>query len=619
MIASNSYIHSFLDYYFNLQIAPEYGVLIKGPWGCGKTWFVKQVLSELHEESYLYVSLYGVTRFSEIEYQFFQQLHPVLSSKGMELAGKVIKGMLKATIKLDLDSDHKSDGKLDLQATASGMLDYLKIPSKQILIFDDLERCSIPVAEMLGYINHFVEHQGYKAIIICHEDEIISKESEKDEKVKSYEVIKEKLIGKTFEVQADIDNVLTHFVDSIENGNLKQLYRENGQLLKALFQCSKSNNFRHLRQVLWDFERFYMAVSDKALKNETVMCHLLRLFFAYSFEIRSGTLSAKQISSLRPEFYAGIYDDSKKKGKSPYQILQQKYPDVPFNEPLLSEALWVEIFDKGYLDKEVIAQAIENCVYFRTDTTPNWVKLWHYRNLRDEEFCLYINEIETSLQNREIVDLGMLRHMVGMLLFFSNHWIYPKSKDAVLRDAKAVVDDLKITRRLDVAKERSGFMDNTSYGGLAFLGQELDQFREFKTYLSEKIDELQTETYPEQAKDLLDLMQTDADRFIRQLELSNNSDSPFYEIPILHHIEPDDFVRAFLELSPANRLNVAKLFKHRFQSRTPDPKLREEYPWLEACRELLLKERKKLQGKLSGMMLETFIEHSFGGEGIFGH
>ena len=103
MNSTNQKIHIFLKYYCDLPSPPEYAVLIKGKWGTGKTWFIKNLINDLNASNIksLHISLYGMTTFDEIENEFFRQLHPVLSSKKMALAGKVIKGLLKTTLKID--------------------------------------------------------------------------------------------------------------------------------------------------------------------------------------------------------------------------------------------------------------------------------------------------------------------------------------------------------------------------------------------------------------------------------------------------------------------------------------------------------------------------------------
>ena len=143
----NSHIEEYLDYYCGLSHPPGFAVLLKGEWGCGKTWFINKYCEKLKEQKqkYLYVSLYGMTSFSEIEDTFFQQLHPVLSSKGMKIAGKVLQGAIKASLKFDINSDGKDDGSLSIQNCNIDLTENFKKADESILIFDDLERCQIDV------------------------------------------------------------------------------------------------------------------------------------------------------------------------------------------------------------------------------------------------------------------------------------------------------------------------------------------------------------------------------------------------------------------------------------------------------------------------------------------
>ncbi len=175
LIDNNSNASNYLSYYYELPYSPEYAILLDGSWGAGKTWFVKNSL-ESTDKKYLYVSLYGITSFEEIENSFFEQLHPVLSSKGMKITSKIFKGVLKTTIKVDLDYDDKPDASVNSTIPDIKLPEYLTNTDNFILVFDDLERCSMNVSDVMGYINHFVEHQGYKVIVLANENEIIKKD-----------------------------------------------------------------------------------------------------------------------------------------------------------------------------------------------------------------------------------------------------------------------------------------------------------------------------------------------------------------------------------------------------------------------------------------------------------
>jgi Cdc6-like AAA superfamily ATPase len=103
----NEPIVEYLRYYVSTENSFDFAVMVRGKWGVGKTFLINQFLAELKSkgrEKNLYVSLYGVTSFRQIDEALFRQLHPVLSSKGMKLAASVGKAVLKATTYLMKES-----------------------------------------------------------------------------------------------------------------------------------------------------------------------------------------------------------------------------------------------------------------------------------------------------------------------------------------------------------------------------------------------------------------------------------------------------------------------------------------------------------------------------------
>lgn len=209
---------SLISYYCSMKVPPEYALLVKGPWGCGKSHLVKDCIKDLEEANkkfkFLYVSLYGINDISDIEAKFFEQLNPILSNKKVMFAGQIAKGVLKGALKIDLDGDGKADATASVAVPDINLADYLTDTSNCILVFDDLERCELGLQVILGYMNYFIEKDGYKVIIVADEDKIITKESSDGDKY-NYVDIKEKLIGKTVQVEPDVSNVFDNFVNEL--------------------------------------------------------------------------------------------------------------------------------------------------------------------------------------------------------------------------------------------------------------------------------------------------------------------------------------------------------------------------------------------------------------------
>lgn len=152
MSKPNQHIQEYFTYYCDLQYSPGYAVLIKGKWGSGKTWFITESINKLETKGkkFLHVSVYGISTFDEIETEFFKQLHPLLSSKSFSLTSKIAQGLLKSTLKIDLTNDGKPDLNINSNIPKIDLPEYLTNTDGYILIFDDLERCSIPINNLLS-------------------------------------------------------------------------------------------------------------------------------------------------------------------------------------------------------------------------------------------------------------------------------------------------------------------------------------------------------------------------------------------------------------------------------------------------------------------------------------
>ncbi|WP_218104327.1 P-loop NTPase fold protein, partial [Methylophaga muralis] len=176
MSDKNSHVKEFINYYCNLDVVPEYALFIAGSWGSGKSHLVQDCIAELKKQketlNFLYVSLYGITSTEDIETKFFQILNPFLSSKKMVLAGRIAKGVLRGSLKIDLDGDGKHDASAEVTVPSIKLAHYMTDTRNYILVFDDLERCTMDLNRVLGYINYFVEKEGYKVILIADEDKL---------------------------------------------------------------------------------------------------------------------------------------------------------------------------------------------------------------------------------------------------------------------------------------------------------------------------------------------------------------------------------------------------------------------------------------------------------------
>jgi KAP family P-loop domain len=615
MESKNQHIREFLSYYCKLTTPPEYAILITGLWGAGKTWFIQDVLNNLKQsdQESLYVSLYGVRSVEDIESEFFRQLHPFLAHKGVKLLGKLTKGLLRTAINFDLDGDGKSDGNVTFAVPSEKLIESVKIAENKILVFDDLERCAIPICDLLGYINQFVEHSGFKAILIANEKEIIDREEKNESELNAYKRIKEKLVGRTFEVLPELMPALQYFIGQLETDTGKKASEENQSLIAQIYESSGYKNLRLLRHALWDFDRLLSTFGSNIVTNKPLVSNLLILFLVFAFEIRSGNIFSNDIANIKNSYYLDIGNKNEKTNPhQKYINITKKYTGIDLRDSLFDSDIWENIFTSGIIPSAEIENALLKSKYFESENQPNWVRLWYGRDLSDSEFESVLFEVDSEWKEFKYSEINVVLQVYGLLLHYSNIGLYNQSHDEILKHGKDYVNQLKEQGNLRISRHRRSLYDLEAYSGLGFVAKDENAFKCLYDYLLKKQEEALIESYAVEASDLVKLMKDETDRFRRSLILSNHPDNKFYDIPIFTYISEEDFINAFLTLNPDQRKTVAYVFEERYKFEHHNAQLVSELEWLKKIEKLLQVEVGKRAGKMSaytiGLVIDPYLK-----------
>lgn len=471
---SNQHISQFLDYYCNDKLLnPQYAVLLKGKWGSGKTHFINEYKKHLkiNNKKFIYVSLYGVTSYDEIETKFLQSSNPEIFNEKSIFVGKLADAFINQKIKSSLGIIKKSLSSLNAKGN--------------ILIFDDLERCSIKIINLLGYINFFVEHQSYKVILIANEEELV--------KTEKYVRIKEKLIGKTFEFISDADLAYDSFLGELKNtNNIKEniLEKEKSNILE-LFKKSQSNNLRVLRQTLLDFERFYDDILITHLKKEALLTDILHCYFLFTFEIRQGNNDILDLPKLSEEYYSlSIVDKNEDEAeKTKYKLLLNKYNLNNYWDVIISFDLWKEVLLNSHIQKEEIDLALKNSKYYFDENTPSWKRLTQFQKLEDDEFEKLLNDVYKKFSNNEYKDYKHFELVVSMLLSFQEKKLFiinfKELFDLVKKSFHLLFNESSFDFK-NIFLTREGFMGN-NYENTQYFKS--DFFKKFDKYIDEFLKE----------------------------------------------------------------------------------------------------------------------------------
>lgn len=425
----NENIVNFLNGYM-MNPNPQYAVLLKGKWGCGKTHFInhwidaykgnpttEQVLEPI------YVSLYGLSDTKQITTALNRVICPILYGKAAK-AGKVLAKIASAMVlkhEVDLNYDGISDLSINIGIDSLSKFksnDSLA-NSKKLLIFDDLERCDIPMKKLLGYLNFFVEQCNCHLIVIGDEDKIAEGENKK-----IFGEFKEKTIGREFEIATDIHSALDTFVNQTPKNDFVVGHQEQIEKFFAMTEC---DNLRILRQALWDFSRFEESMTDSLgdSRYEDIMIHVLgtyiisyceyrgknhQLFDAWiQYAIKGQQFDKEKIENLKLQLgdlhqrYNNIYQRL-----SNYQTFK-----IEFVERVLLE-LNTGNSIKDYVGKEYFAPIAE---------VRSWARINEVYAMSNKDFISFYRTLIDDICGIQVTSMKNLGHAIAYLVYLDSRAI----------------------------------------------------------------------------------------------------------------------------------------------------------------------------------------------------
>lgn len=563
----NRHVREYLRYYLSLTSPPSYAVMIRGPWGIGKTFLIRQILAQLFddEKAYIYVSLYGVNAPSEIDTAIFAATHPILGSKAAKVVGRALNAGLKF---------NGIENPITIQ-------DFERRTTGAVYVFDDIERSSMSSDAIFGYINQLVEHSGCRVVLVANEAEL--------ENSDGYRRKREKLVGQTLEAKSAVRGALAAFLANMAHAEARDHLRSVENHIVELYEQGEVNNLRVLKQTLWDFERFYQAIEPHHRQHARAMLHILHLFFALSFEIKLGRLDAGQIRSRKDHLIAAMMDDN---NGAPVKSSFDRYIGIDLSDTTLSDDLLIELLVNGVIDESLVKRDLDTSAWFlESADEPSWRTIWHRFERDDGAVIGAIRALQLELANFQYRDPGEILHIFGMMLMMTDINLLEGDRDSVVENAKTYIVTLRERSELPPLNATSFIEDirHGSWGGLGFTDAGSDHFGQIYGFLSEQRQLAGIERLPALAARLMNELGEDPDLFCRRLVGQGGEGSDFIEGPVLREIDPAEFLATVLKQPAQVECQVFRCLASRYSHGAFGRGLKDELLWVKSLRDAMLK------------------------------
>lgn len=513
MFGSNQHIAKFLDSYLNAGNRPDYAVLISGDWGSGKTYFIKKYLGgdkkEIKDwltdsEKYvvIYTSLFGAKSRDEMNKRVLEKLHPILTSKKLdsttnalpiigEIAGTVVS--LVTEVPGGRTLGKKAGEKL--KGYVSSFLSILKrkkcLLQNVVVVFDDVERADMPLPELLGYLNEYVEHLHVPCILLAdekiwkevnesqkkHQQEIKGKiggkgkvnltvEKAIDQSLHSLSSTEEKVIGKKFLIQTSPEEIIERWFPENKEGvctfgdEIYKLLKPHKALLKSILEKSPKRNYRAFKQSIDDLKIFIGPNFENIPKNLLVEEELNALIFAdflcsvYGMKLvmlRNDPfiVAAKKIEFARA-FARGagnaVDEDDGEKVKDPFDEAFGKIDCISQKDYACDTQKWNTILEKwlqsSVIDKNEVAAAIKDTIWFDREKM-YWTKqIYSWYELSDKDGMRALKSFYESIERKEILHPDTLIALFYRLYWYASEGALEESAEDFAKRMHKYVDDV---------------------------------------------------------------------------------------------------------------------------------------------------------------------------------
>lgn len=610
-------VDSILDYIERDKT--NHAILLNGKWGSGKTYFWENELKEkieakekknkgiwkfkkeieVKKRNIIYISLYGVDSIEEINKKIFlgkwEKIQKITESKIGGRVTEIAKAMLGSVKNMELPY---------IKGIEVPNIDFGQFFNftNTVLCFDDLERASIDINEVLGYINNFVEHDGIKVILIANENEIEAKLNDKNlelkmlttcfytdmkdksnsnnnsnsnkeeisknelitrnlkdlfQKKNEYRRIKEKLIGKTLTLQLDEKVLIEDIVvqTSNEKQDLQKFLEDNLATIEDTYRESDSKNIRILKQALEDFDLIYQNCKECGYKSDAMLRSILKFVLAASYEIKTNIQNNEELERINShkDFIDATGISGMLGGKA------MKFPNEFKSKFYNGQNLFYQraffkfaeiLIRKGIFNKKIFKEEMDSFQLEQAELEQEEIKLQNlyigfitgnYWYVSDDKFEELEQKIYNKLKNGEI-------HFTWYFRAYQTYESFIRHK-IISKDKKDLKQELM--EGLKKAGERGSYTESSLAMFFNEGNSDEETLKEFEEKIVEINDGWKAKKEKETVQFLMELMRTDFQSFSAKMNEYHS------HIPFFAYCDPEELCGNIINLS-ANDINLIR-------------------------------------------------------------
>lgn|GEM_PF-2061042 len=258
----------------------HYAIALEGDWGSGKTRYCEtELTNKLYAQGYdvLRVSLFGITSPEEVYRRLAMSMTRLASDEDDSRAQRFIKSLVTIAAQSAISYGTQKLSEVGVSLEASPQILTGVLGAKQLIVFDDVERCGTDAGlrqGLFGLINNLIEAQGCKVMLVTNQYDSVPAD------------IREKVIWKCYRFEPNPEDlvkdiVLPRVLDA------QQMLDIDFDISRTLIMAAKGSRCFNARAMIKSTELLIGAItcetlSDRQIDAENREC-ALRDFARFAF------------------------------------------------------------------------------------------------------------------------------------------------------------------------------------------------------------------------------------------------------------------------------------------------------------------------------------------------
>ena len=578
-------------------------IMLHGPWGCGKTWFIKNRLLPIlisAKKRCLYISVNGLVSEEALDAEVVRAISEmqVASESGknlLSLARENAKGALDflgEAVPGAWGTAIKATANILGTRVATKKIIELVVKEGVVLVFDDIERHGMEdEQELLGYINQFTEHRRAHVFLGCDPDRM-----PENSDAKRFE----KICGVRLSIQPELEAYVPFILAGESVGPTRTFIELFHGELVGIIKNLERPNLRRLGLALYHFRTIDSVVvtvldelgQDGKGLREYVFRHVL-----YGvLESGDGRSCAKVFAKLLSPILLAL---SRSEGTSTdASAAAERY--IPGGASELEESdltTLSDVVDRGVVDKPAIGRMVRRLT--RHSETP--LDALHvtlttsaFLGLEDLELDQQIDQAVKEMEAGHVTSPQQFTQWVSCITDLSEGGYTIHSTASLTRRFKRAVGKTTFvifdneSRRIEVYHSRNGNRDEVEV---------------INKLVMDRMEELQREHLQEQSRQL---WASGVISFLKHL--GTDQQGPHYSGPLLATISPSFFWDAVWQLTNQEREEVYSCLSFRLSNVEAQYDIHPlEHDWIQKSCKLLAKKSASNNCGISAQMIKRLL------------